>query len=120
MPQQPTRRTVLRASLAAAAGAVIGSSTKVLYADEKMPHSKLKKAIKYGSLTNVAGSIPERFEAMKAVGFEGCEIDSPQEIDRQAALDASQKTGVKIHGVIDSVHWKHLLSNSDPGERAKG
>jgi L-ribulose-5-phosphate 3-epimerase len=69
---------------------------------------------------NFGSSIDEKFDIIKSVGFEGVEINSPSDIDRQAAVKASERTGVKIHGTIDSVHWKDTLSDPDPAVRERG
>jgi len=113
MNPQLDRRTFLKgavaAALVAAAAPALGEATK----------SQLKLSMKY-DMVNFGESVQERFEVIKAVGFEGVEINSPSTIDRDAALKASQATGVKIHGTIDSVHWKDTLSDPDPAVRARG
>jgi len=49
------------------------------------------------------------------------ELNSPDEkVDRNEARSASEKTGIKIHGVVDSVHWSTRLSDPDPAVRARG
>jgi len=112
-----TRRSFLFGVAAGAAGATLLGAGFNALAQEARP--KLKKAMKYDGV-NFGSSVGERFEIMKGVGFEGCEINSPSEIDREQAIKASEKTGVKIHGVIDSVHWKDRLSDPDPAVRERG
>ena len=46
--------------------------------------------------------------------------DLPRGTKIVIALKASEKTGIKIHGVIDSVHWRDTLSHPDEAVRAKG
>ena len=70
----------------------------------------LRKAIKY-SMVAGASSIRERFQLVRECGFEGVEIDSPLEIDRKAVVAAAAETGVVVHGVIDSVHWRDRFSD---------
>jgi L-ribulose-5-phosphate 3-epimerase len=80
---------------------------------------KLKKAVKYGMIRD--GNSPrEKLELLKKIGFEGVEIDSPSGLDLAAANEAQKATGIKIHGVIDSVHWKDTLSHPDEAVRARG
>ncbi|MEO6434227.1 MAG: sugar phosphate isomerase/epimerase family protein [Tepidisphaeraceae bacterium] len=71
-------------------------------------------------MIQTSGSIKEKFELLKALGFQGVEMDSPSEINRDEAVAAQEATGIKIHGVIDSVHWKDRLSDPDPAVRARG
>ena len=80
---------------------------------------KLKKAVKY-SMVGGEGTPLEKFELLKRLGFQGVEIDSPNSLDLPALVAAKEKTGVVIHGVIDSAHWKDTLSSPDAAVRAKG
>src|SRR5262249_12034725 len=47
---------------------------------------------------------------------------SPSGINRDEAVKAQEITGIKIHGVIDSVHWddKHRLSHPNKSVQAAG
>ena len=80
---------------------------------------KLKKAVKFGMIKQGA-TVKEKFELIKGLGFQGVEFDSPSDVNKDEALKAQAETGVKIHGVIDSVHWKERLSDPNPAIRAKG
>lgn len=105
---------------ALAATATIGAaamSARVGLAETKKP--KLRKAVKYGMI-QIAGSVEDKFNLAKKLGFAGLEVDSPSGLNKDEALAAQKKTGVKIHGVIDSVHWRDTLSHSDAAVRAKG
>jgi len=108
------RRTFLKASVATALGAAMAPAALA-----QTTRPKLKLSMKY-DMVNFGDSVADRFEIIKAVGFQGVEINSPSDIDRNAAKQASEKTGVAIHGVIDSVHWKDTLSDPDPAVRARG
>lgn len=81
--------------------------------------AKLKKAVKFGMI-RIEGSIEDKFNLVKSLGFQGVEVDSPSGINRDEAIRAQEKTGIKIHGVIDSVHWRDTLSSPDEAVRAKG
>ncbi|HEX8522340.1 MAG TPA: TIM barrel protein [Tepidisphaeraceae bacterium] len=112
-----TRRTFLRGTLASAIGATLAGS--VSFAEDARTAGRWKKSMKY-DMVNFGSSVDERFDIIKSVGFEGVEINSPSDIDKQAAVKAAEQTGVKIHGVIDSIHWKDTLSDPDPAVRARG
>ncbi len=79
---------------------------------------KLKKAVKFEMID--AGTILERFELAKKCGFLGVEADSPSDLNRDEMVKARDKTGIVIHGVIDSIHWKKRLSDPNPEVRAAG
>ena len=108
------RRDFLRATAAISAVAVAGGAA---HADEKKP--KLKKAVKYGMI-GLKGSHAERLALAKKCGFLGVEIDSPGTQNLEELVKASKDTGVAVHGVIDSVHWRDTLSHPDEKVRAKG
>ena len=116
MNNELNRRTFLNASLAA--GAVAGVATsRIALADTPKP--KLRKAVKYGMI-KLDGSVEDKFNLVKKLGFQGVEVDSPSALDKNEAKAAQEKTGIKIHGTIDSVHWKDTLSSPDEAVRAKG
>jgi hexulose-6-phosphate isomerase len=109
------RRDFLRTTAAVTATAVTGAY--LFAADEKKP--KLKKAVKFGMI-QAGRTTRDKFEIAKKCGFLGVEVDSPSGINRRAAAKAAAETGVKIHGVIDSVHWNLPLSDPDAGVREEG
>jgi hexulose-6-phosphate isomerase len=58
---------------------------------------------------------PERFALARKVGFEGIEIGTitdPKEAE--TIREASQKTGLVVHSVMNAEHWRSPLSSADP------
>ena len=82
-------------------------------------NAKLKKAVKFGMI-GAGKTIEEKFALIKSLGFEGVEMDSPSGVDVQEAVSARDKTGIVIHGVVDSIHWQTRLSDPDAAVREKG
>lgn len=80
----------------------------------------LKKAVKYGMIQLPHASIEDKLNLVKELGFQGVEMDSPSDVDFVEAAKASNKTGIKIHGIIDSKHWQIRLSDPDPAVRTQG
>jgi L-ribulose-5-phosphate 3-epimerase len=109
------RREFLKVSAAVTAAVVSGR--ELAARDEKKP--RLKKAVKY-AMVQLNGSHKERLELVKKCGFLGVEIDSPGTAHLDELAKASQETGIAVHGVIDSVHWRDTLSSPDEAVRAKG
>lgn len=72
---------------------------------------RLRQALKYSMIAG-EGSVADKFALAKSLGFEGVEVDSPSGLDKKEVLAAAKKTGIVIHGVIDSVHW--IKRFSDP------
>lgn len=79
----------------------------------------IKKAVKFGMVDEDI-SILEKFKLLKSLGFDGVEMDSPSDLDRDEVIAARDETGLPIHGVVDSVHWRKTLSDADPSVRAEG
>jgi len=88
--------------------AVAGSNKGVIY-----------KSVKFG-MVKTGGSIEDRFKALQDLGYDGVELNSPGGADKKEARRASEKTGLPIHGVVDSIHWGTRLSDPNPGTRQKG
>lgn len=89
----------------------------------------IKKAIKYGMVkvrtegadnNGDSTSIADKFRIVKALGFDGIEMDSPTGLDRDEVKRASEETGLPIHGVVDSVHWSKPFSHPNKQVREKG
>jgi len=109
------RRDFLRTTAAVTAAAMTGAP---LFAADTKP--KLKKAVKYAMVRLPDATHREKLELVKKCGFLGVEIDSPGTNKLDELVKASKDTGVAVHGVIDSVHWKDTLSHPDEKVRAKG
>src|SRR6478609_1531738 len=99
------RREFLQVTAAVTAAVLSG---ELPAAEAKKP--RLKKAVKYGMVQVKGGSHRDRLELAKKCGFLGVEIDSPGTPNLDELVKASKETGVVIHGVIDSVHWRDTLS----------
>jgi hexulose-6-phosphate isomerase len=87
------------------------AAASLLPAAGKLP---IKKAVLLSMLPRNL-SFQERFQLGRDVGFE--EIECPTTPDRSEAeqiKQASQKTGLRIHSVMNQAHWKYPLSSSDP------
>jgi hexulose-6-phosphate isomerase len=105
------RRQFTLTGVAATAGLMAGRAASAKPA--------LKKAVKYGMIGG-GGSVEDRFRRALACGFPGVELDSPADIDRAEVVKARDATGMVIHGVVDSIHWKDTLSSPDEAVRARG
>ena len=119
MKHDPSRR----AFLSTAAGAALAASSlspvagALVAAAPNQGAVRLRKAVKFDMIKH-DGSIEDKLNLIKLLGFEGVEINSPSGVNRAEAVAASRKTGIVIHGVIDSVHWNQRLSDPSPDVRA--
>src|SRR5687768_14682198 len=119
MTRLPNRRDILLAAAVSSAALALGSRAPA-FGDEKAKQPlRLRKAVKYGMIGE-GGSVQEKFELIKSLGFEGLELDSPGGPKPDEVAAAREKTGIVVHGVVDSVHWNIRLSDSEPEVRARG
>ncbi len=77
-----------------------------------------KKSLKWGMIKE-EGSIMDKFQLIKELGYDGIELDSPNDLDEKEILEARDATGLEIPGVVNSVHWKKPLSHPDASVRAE-
>jgi hexulose-6-phosphate isomerase len=72
------------------------------------------------SMTPKELSYQDRFQMAKDAGFDQMEcVTSYDEREANTIKEASVKTGIPIHGVMNSDHWKYPLSSSNPEDVAK-
>lgn len=74
----------------------------------------LKKAVCIGVLPRDL-SVAERFQLAVEAGFEGVEpntLSTPEEVEEYR--EASRRTGLRIHSIMNADHWRYPLSDPDP------
>ena len=74
-------------------------------------------SLKWNMIEEESLSILEKFELIKELGFDGVELDAPNDLPQEEVLAARDRTGLKIPGVINSQHWKLPLTDPDPSVR---
>ncbi len=111
------RREFMMTGLAAAAACGAGLATT--RAAGPVRQRTLRKAVMLG-MCHDGSTLVEKFKVLREAGFEGVEMDSP---DPRTTTDtvrrACEETGIVVHGVVDSTHWKIPLNAPDPGARQK-
>ena len=119
---QTSRRGFLKSGTAAAVLAGTASFAATARAEDSSTGENkgvILKSVKWGMI-GVKGSVPEKFQLMKELGYDGMELVSPGIDNKAEAVAASEMTGMPIHGVVDQVHWRDRLSSPDAATRAKG
>jgi hexulose-6-phosphate isomerase len=102
------------ALVVAAAGGVASLPTTRAQQPKKR---QLRKAIMLGTVGG-KHSVLEKFQMIKAAGFEGVEPNS--HMDQAEVLQARDKTGLEIASVCDAIHWSKTLSDPNPAVREVG
>jgi hexulose-6-phosphate isomerase len=98
------------------------SVNSLLAGNEVKPHPaqlKLKKSLKFDMVQEDL-SILDKFKLLKDVGFDGVELETPNTLPMKEVLQARDKTGLLIPGVVCGATWKAQLSNRDPAIREEG
>lgn len=115
------RRGFIKSSalLLAATAAPLGGGLSALAQDAPKKRA-LKKAVHLGMIGGSAKTVMDKFKLAKDLGFEGLEVNGPNDPQKAEIINASEATGVAIADVMNSVHWKDTLSDADPAVRARG
>jgi hexulose-6-phosphate isomerase len=121
------RRHFLASSAAALASTLIhpakaqAQTTASSSGTSTSPLKPLKKAVNLGMVKGPAGaSIEDRFKMARDAGFDGLELNLP---DEKLSVDILQKakeaSGLEIAGIICTPHWSFPLSDPDPSKRER-
>jgi hexulose-6-phosphate isomerase len=108
------RRTFLAQSAAIAAG--ISALSNSALAGAQREKRVIHKALKFGMIGG-EGSMLEKFTLAKSCGFAGVEMDSPGGWDLEEVLDAKERSGIEIPGVVLSTHWHKPFNHPDADVR---
>ena len=99
------RRDFMGAAAASAAAAQTSGS-------KRLP---IKKGIIESMIGPKSLSMAEKFQIAKDTGFHAVECHTEEDPKRAEEIrNAAEKTGVPVHSVMNSAHWKFPLSSADP------
>ncbi|MAT14996.1 MAG: xylose isomerase [Planctomyces sp.] len=79
----------------------------------------LKKAVKIG-MVREGDTLLDKFNLVKSLGYDGIELNAPNNLSLDEVLAARDESGLPIHGVVNSTHWDKTLSHPDPAIRKEG
>lgn len=77
-----------------------------------------KVSLKWGMVEEPNMSILDKFLLLRDLGFDGVELDAPNDLPMGEIIAARDRSGLAIPGVINSMHWKAPLTDPDPQVRA--
>jgi L-ribulose-5-phosphate 3-epimerase len=103
-----TRRSFISATCATALMSPLGLAANDSTTDVGR---HIYKSLKW-NMIKVEGSTLDKFRLIKELGYDGVELNSPDEVDKGEALRASQEVGLPIEGIVNATHWK--IRHSDP------
>lgn len=108
-----SRRTFLKQTAVLAGAAV---ATPGLFA-QSHGRRDIRKAIMYATV-GVKGSVLEKFQQVKAAGYEG--VEAMSHMNQEEVLKARDATGLAIPSVCGSKHWDKTLSHPSEKVREEG
>lgn len=107
-----SRRDVLRTAAAVPLAQWLAAAEAA--AQRAPARSSIKRAVLVSMLPKEL-SWHDRFALARAVGFDGIEMQTvSDQADAEAIAKASADTGLAIHSVMNSDHWRYPLSSADP------
>jgi hexulose-6-phosphate isomerase len=107
------RRDFLQVSGSALAAGVLSSACSA-GAETPAHQREIKKAIMYATI-GYKGSVLDKFQAIKAAGFEG--VEPMSHMKQTEVVEALEATGLKAASVCCDTHWTKPLSH--PSERIR-
>jgi L-ribulose-5-phosphate 3-epimerase len=109
-----------RAFLKLLAAAAAGGQARTTFGSQSVPAPAPGSSVTIHKSTLISMlpkklSYLERFALARDVGFEAIEMQTISKEEEAAEIrEASKKTGLRIHSVMNSDHWRLPLSSSDP------
>ncbi|KPL26432.1 MAG: xylose isomerase [Bacteroides sp. SM1_62] len=85
--------------------------------EKSIKHLDLKKSLVFGMIDEDL-SLADKFKLVKDLGFDGVELNSPNDFDTGEILEAKEKSGIELPSLINKDHWSKPLSDPDPDVRA--
>lgn len=110
-----TRRHFLATSAAAAVG--VHAFAQAPAAPKKRT---LKKAVNLGMANAKGASVADRFKMIRDAGFDGIELNRPDETPLEEIVKAKEASGLEIAGIICTTHWGKPLSHPNAAVREQG
>jgi L-ribulose-5-phosphate 3-epimerase len=114
----PPRRAFLRQAAGAVLSVALAPTAWAGLSTTGADRPLVKKSLKYGMI-KAGDTILEKFMLIKELGFHGVELDSPSALVEREVLDARDRSGIEIPGLVNALHWQAPLSDPDPTVRAR-
>ena len=112
-------QNISRRSFLASTGTFVAAGTAgILAAADSSPKKRsIKKGIMYETI-RLKGSVHEKFQAVKAAGFEG--IEPMGGMNQAEVLKARDDAGLQCASVCCHTHWQKPITDPDPAVREIG
>jgi len=122
-----SRRVFVKTASSAVAAASLVGGARAEQQERALPElvdekdisldGRIYKTLKI-NMVKVDGSLTDKFNAAKAAGFAGIEMNSPG-MDVEQTKTAIQESGLPVDGTVCSTHWKIRHTSPKPDVRAQ-
>lgn len=127
LEQASNRRQFLGRTAAVAAaglastqfGAATAADVATAVAAPTQGKLQIYKAVKWGMIEG-APTVLDHFKICQELGYDGMELISPADFSAEEVRQASDATGLPVHGLVDMKHWDVRLSSPDAKVREEG
>lgn len=113
-----SRRDFISTCAAAATVAALGAASTARAEPEVLP--RVRKGVNLAMITKPGASVTDRFLMARDAGFEGIEVNRPEDVPIDEIKKASAASGLPIADVLCSTHWDKPISHNDPAVRKAG
>ena len=112
------RKDFLRSAALIAGATAVAAPFVPASAAQVKPAAKvtLKKSLSFGMIQENL-SLTDKFRLVKDLGFDGVELNSPVDMDKNEILEAKVKSGIELPSVVNKDHWSKPLTDPDPEVR---
>jgi len=101
LQDQSSRRIFLKQVSASLLAGTLVQPLSAIGAESEVSKSRIKKAVKYQMILEKV-SVLDKFKMLKDAGFDGTEMHYRSKVDPKEVRRASEATGVRVHGFINS------------------
>jgi hexulose-6-phosphate isomerase len=84
------------------------------------PRAFTRLSLKWSMIEEPTLSILDKFLLLADLGYDGVELDAPNDLPVGEVVAARDRSGLAIPGVINSMHWKAPLTDPDAAVRQVG
>jgi hexulose-6-phosphate isomerase len=112
------RKNFIKSATLIAGAAAVAAPFVSASAAQVKPAAKvtLKKSLGFGMIKEDL-PLADKFKLVKDLGFDGVELNSPTDMDKNEILEAKVKSGIELPSVVNKDHWSKPLTDPDPAVR---
>jgi hexulose-6-phosphate isomerase len=100
--------------------AAVGGALSLTAQSAPAKKRSLKKAVNLGMVKADGASLVDKFKMVRDAGFEGIELNRPEDMPIEDLLKAKAESGLEVASIICTTHWAKPLTHPDEKVREQG